>query len=85
MMPQLGLNIVAVLFGALITCLLVLMVRYEAKTGKSLYWFYPVRRLTREDGSLFQIRVLIGLAIAVACAAMTLWFTFLLIQRLVYL
>jgi hypothetical protein len=82
MSTQITLGIFVVSFGSLATTLLLLMVRYEIKSGKSLYWFHPGRRLTREDGLIFRIRTGVGLPLAIICGAITLWFLVLLVEGL---
>jgi hypothetical protein len=75
MSSQVGVGLLAVLFGLIVTGLLGAMVRYESRSGKSLYWFGPGFRLTRESNpAMFRVRLFVGALILAACAAATIWF-----------
>jgi hypothetical protein len=83
MNQQVALCSLAVAFGLLVTGLLGAMVRYEARSGKSLYWFGPGFRLTRESNpATFRMRLIIGAAVLAACALITFWFAIRLLEML---
>jgi hypothetical protein len=75
MSSQIGLGLLAVSAGLVVTALLGAMIRYEAKSGKSLYWFGPGFRLTRESNpAMFRVRLVTATLVAAVCAIVTFWF-----------
>jgi hypothetical protein len=83
MNQQITLGLLAIAFGLIVTGLLGAMVRYEARSGKSLYWFGPGFQLTRQSNpTMFRLRLIVAASLLAACALLTIWFAVRLFETL---